>query len=61
MTGTAIVRGKVVRFRLSPGLAKAQERNRGKTMTAPQAVALVESKRRQRLLREAKPYLEARS
>jgi hypothetical protein len=57
MTGTAVVRGKVVRFRLSPGLARAQQKNRGKTMTAARAVAHVEQKRRQRLLRTAQPYL----
>lgn len=57
MTGTAVVRGKVVRFRLSPGLARAHQKNRGKTMTAAQAVAFVEEKRRQRLLRTARPYI----
>jgi hypothetical protein len=61
MRATAIVRGKVVQFRLSPGLAKAQQRNRGKQMTAEQAVAFVEAKRRRRVLREAQPYLEADS
>jgi hypothetical protein len=57
MTGTAIVRGKVVRFRLSPGLGRAQQKNHGKAMTAQQAVAFVEVKRRQRALRMAQPYL----
>jgi hypothetical protein len=50
MTATAVVHGKVVRFRLSPGLARAQQKNRGKTMTAAQAVAFVEQKRRQRAI-----------
>jgi len=57
MTATAVVHGKVVRFRLSPGLARAQQKHRGKTMTAAPAVAFVEQKRRQRLLRTAQPYL----
>jgi Holliday junction resolvase-like predicted endonuclease len=57
MTGTVLVRGKMVRFRLSPGLAKAQLRTRSQTMTEHAAVAFVEAKRKRRLLREAKPYL----
>jgi hypothetical protein len=61
MTGTAIVKGKIIRFRLSKGLALAQSRNRGKSMAERQAVEFVETKRRRRLLRSAKPYLEAHS
>jgi len=61
MTGTAIVRGKVVKFRVSSGLARAQQRNRGKAMTERQAVEFVEAKRRRRSLRAARPYLESRS
>jgi hypothetical protein len=58
---TAIVEGKVVRFKLSPALARAHRENRGKTLTEQKAVAFVEIKRRTRALRRAKPYLESRS
>ena len=61
MTATAIVRGKIVRFRLSPGLSRAQQKNRGKRMTDRQAVEFVEAKRRTRSLRTAQPYLESHS
>ncbi|HTS17289.1 MAG TPA: hypothetical protein VMP11_06940 [Verrucomicrobiae bacterium] len=61
MTVTAIVDGKVVRLKLSPGLAQAWRRNRGKTMTEKQAVEFVERTRRQHALRCAKPYLESHS
>ncbi len=60
MYATAVVEGKVVRFRLSPALARAHRENRGKTMTDQEAVAFVERKRRARALRRAKPYLESR-
>lgn len=60
MFATAIVKGKVVRFRLSAALALAHERNSGATMTEPEAVAFVETKRRARALRSAKPYLASR-
>lgn len=59
MYATAVVEGKVVRFKLSPALARAHRENRGKTMTDQEAVAFV--KRRARALRRAKPYLESRS
>lgn len=61
MYATAVVEGKVVRFRLSPALARAHRENRGKTMTEREAVAFVEAKRRARALRRARPYLESRS
>lgn len=61
MYATAIVNGKVVRFRLPPALAKAHKRNAGKTMTDQQAIEFVESKRRALALRKAKPYLEGHS
>ncbi len=61
MYATALVQGKVVRFKLSPALARAHRENRGKTMTEREAVALVETKRRARTLRRAKPYLESRT
>jgi len=57
---TAVVNGKIVRFRLSPALARAHRENRGKTMTEQKAIAFVEAKRRARTLRRAKPYLESR-
>ncbi len=60
MHATAIVEGKVVRFKLSPALARAHRENRGKIMTGQKAVAVVEAKRRARTLRRAKPYLESR-
>jgi hypothetical protein len=61
MYATAVVQGKVVRFRLSPALARAHRENRNKTITEQEAVAFVEAKRRARALRRAKPYLESRS
>ena len=60
MYATAVVEGKVVRFKLSPALAKAHRRNRGKAMTESEAVASVETKRRARALRRARPYLASR-
>jgi hypothetical protein len=60
MYARAIVEGKVIRFKLSPALARAHRENRGKTMTAQQAVEFVEAKRRVRALRRATPYLESR-
>ena len=45
MYATAIVNGKVVRFRLSPALARAHRENRGKSVTEPEAVTFVEMKR----------------
>jgi hypothetical protein len=58
---TAVVEGRVVRFKLSPGLARAHRENRGKTMTEREAVDFVEAKRCARALRRARPYLESRS
>ena len=60
MYGTAVVDGKVVRFKLSPALARAHRANRGKSMTEQEAIAFVEAKRRARALRRAKPYLASR-
>jgi hypothetical protein len=60
MYATAVVGGKVVRFKLSPALARAHRQNRGKTMTEAEAVAFVETKRRARALRRARPYLASR-
>ena len=61
MYATAVVGGKVVRFKLSAALARAHRQNRGKSMTEPEAVAFVETKRRARALRRARPYLASRS
>ena len=61
MYATAVVEGKVVRFKLSPALARAHRENREKAMTEREAVAFVEGKRRARALRRARPYLESRS
>ena len=61
MVATAIVKGRVHRFRLSPVLAQAHKRNAGKTMTDQEAIEFVENKRRERALRAAKPYLADRS
>src|SRR5262245_116088 len=60
MYATAVVGGKVVRFKLSPALARAHRQNRGKAMTEAEAVAFVETKRRARALRRARPYLARR-
>src|SRR5207253_10989256 len=60
MHATAIVGGKVVRFKLSPALARAHRQNRGKPITEAEAVAFVETKRRARALRRARPYLASR-
>jgi hypothetical protein len=60
MYATAVVRGKVVRFKLSSALARAHRQHRGKTMTEAEAVAFVETKRRVRTLRRARPYLASR-
>ena len=61
MHATAVVEGKVVRFKLSPALARAHRENRGQSMTETDAVNFVEAKRRARALRRAKPYLASRS
>ena len=60
MQATAIVEGKVIRFRLSPALARAHRENRGKSLSTAEAVAFVERRRRPRALRRASPYLEGR-
>ena len=61
MYATAIVEGKVVRFKLSPALARAHRENSGKSLSDQQAIALVEAKRRTKALRRARPYVESRS
>jgi len=61
MYATAVVQGKVVRFKISPALARAHRENSGKSLSDQQAVAAVETKRRTKALRRARPYLESRS
>jgi hypothetical protein len=61
MYATAIVKGKVVRFKLSPALARAHRENQAKAMTDQEAVEFVEARRRARALRRARPYLAGRS
>jgi hypothetical protein len=61
MYATGIVRGKVVRFRLPEALARAHQRNSGRSMTSEEAIAFVEAKRRKLALQRARPYLEGRS
>jgi hypothetical protein len=61
MYATAVVEGKVIRFKLSPALARAHRENRGKTITELAAVEFVEAKRRSRALRRVQPYLESNS
>lgn len=61
MHATSVVDGKVVRFKLSPALARAHRENRGQSMTEADAVNFVEAKRRARALRRAKPYLASHS
>jgi len=61
MYATAVLKGKIIRFKLSPALARAHRENRGKMITEEEAVTFVEAKRRSRALRRAKPYLESRS
>ena len=60
MFAKAIVGGKLIRFRLSPELAKCHKRNAGKTMTDAEVIEFVEQKRRVLALRRAKPYLASR-
>ena len=55
MYATAIVRGKVVRFRLPEALSRAQKRFAGKSMTAQEAIDFVEEKRRELDLRKTYP------
>ena len=60
MHATAIVAGKVVRFKLSPALARSHRQNRGKTMTEADVIAFVETMRCARALRRARSYLASR-
>jgi hypothetical protein len=53
------VDGKVIRFRLSPALARAHRENRGQSMTAAEAVEFVEAQRRQRARISLAPWLRS--
>ena len=57
MYAKAIVAGKLIRFRLSPELARAHRANAGKAMSEKEVIEFVETRRRSLALRRAKPYL----
>jgi len=61
MYATVVGEGRVVRFKLSPALARALRKNRGKTVTEQEAVAFVEAKRHARTLRHGRPGSDGRS
>lgn len=48
MTVSANVGGKVIRWKLSPGLAAAWKQNQGQRMSEAEAIRFVERKRRER-------------
>ena len=58
MYATAVVDGKVVRFKLSPALARAHRENRGKSLSEKEAVAVVEAKRQLQARRRAMQDLQ---
>ena len=60
MKASAIVDGKVVTFELSRGLAAAHRRNKGRAITAAEAIFAVEAKRRDHARRRASAYIESR-
>jgi hypothetical protein len=60
MYANAIVAGKLIRFRLSPELARAHRANAGKTMSDNEVIEFVEKRRRALALRRARPYLASR-
>jgi len=57
----AIVGGKLIKLKLSPGLAEAWKQNKGRRMSEAEAVGFVERKRREHAMRQAIPYLAHRS
>jgi len=61
MNVSAIVGGKLIKLKLSPGLAEAWKQNKGRRMSETEAVSFVENKRREHALRQASPYLAHRS
>lgn len=60
MNVRAIVGGKLIRLKLSPGLATAWRENKGRHMSEAEAIQFVERKRRAHALRTAHPYLAPR-
>jgi len=60
MYAVAIVEGRVVRFKLSRALVRAHRQNRGKMMSEGETVAFVETNRRARTPRSARPYVASR-
>lgn len=61
MNVKAIVGGKLIELKLSPGLAQAWRQNKGQRMSEREAIDFVEEKRREHALRTARPYLAHRS
>ena len=61
MNVNAIVGGKLIKLKLSPGLAAAWKQNKGRRMSETEAVRFVETKRREHALRQASPYLASRA
>jgi hypothetical protein len=61
MNVSAIVGGKLIKLKLSPGLAAAWKQNKGRRMSETEAVRFVENKRREHALRQASPYLATRA
>jgi hypothetical protein len=57
MNVSAIGGGKLIKLKLSPGLAAAWKQNKGRHMSEAEAVRFVETKRREHALRQASPYL----
>ena len=55
MNVNAIVGGKLIKLKLSPGLAAAWKQNKGRRMNETEAVRFVETKRREHALRQASP------
>ena len=60
MKTTAIVRGKVISFDLSPGMAAAHRRNKGKCMGEVEAIEYVESKHSQHVRKRMSAYVKNR-
>lgn len=55
MQVNAIVGGKLIKLKLSPGLAEAWRQNKGRRMSGAEAIQFVENKRREHALRAAGP------
>ena len=56
-----MIGGKLIKLKLSPGLAAAWKQNKGRHMSETEAVRFVETKRREHALRQASPYLATRA